>query len=112
MSNGYRVWLEGRKSCCSRYPHFVASGDHYAPRRCGYVIWDDLGSGMDDEMFQKHLLNARNLDAVPATELEESRAEMERSWEERTAIYKRGGRGYWSKGDLSQIVWGEEASSS
>ncbi|MBE3046090.1 hypothetical protein IMZ48_26835 [Candidatus Bathyarchaeota archaeon] len=31
--------------------------------------------------------------------------EMRKSWDERQEVWDQGGEGYWSKGDVSKIVW-------
>jgi hypothetical protein len=41
----------------------------------------------------------------PYEELERQQEAMLRSFEERSEIWARGGRGWWSEDDLSKIIW-------
>lgn len=77
-------------------------------RRCGYVIWD--APVIHPKRKPKHyIVLARRQDLIDFIEQTKAKERMRRSWEERAEIYKRGGRGYWSEGDLSKVVWSEEA---
>lgn len=70
-------------------------------RERGYVFWDwerivehnlakvitELGHEVDDPFDDQEL------------------EDMEESWDERSLVWQKGGRGYWSKDDLSRIEW-------
>ncbi|KAF4420427.1 zinc finger domain-containing protein [Fusarium austroafricanum] len=75
-------------------------------REWGYVMWDsrrlhDLGI-LQKPFDSEGAWNASRLDLD-----QEGRhgAEMAMSWEARSKIYMAGGRGWWSVGDDSKIVW-------
>lgn len=64
-----------------------------------YVMWDH--ARMEHE-FQNYLGES---EPHPLAYTEEDLKEMHLSFQIRNEIYKRGGHGYWSRGDLSQIEW-------
>lgn len=74
-------------------------------RAQAYVFWDadriDLYELVDAYLEDDHQPRA------PLDRLEDytAGAEMEQSFEARSKIWNSGGRGYWSKGDESRIVW-------
>lgn len=75
--------------------------DHAGLRKRAYVFWDQ-----DRLEYYSMLQLFRN--APPESELQASPKDidaMKESFEERRKIFKKGGRGYWSKGDLSRIIW-------
>ncbi|KAI0849753.1 hypothetical protein F5Y00DRAFT_268848 [Daldinia vernicosa] len=94
-----QIWRISLESDPSR--HFAIYDESDWPyRECGYVFWDQerlraLGS----------LKRAWKPAEQPAHNSTVDQEEMQRSWNERASIYKRGGRGFWSKDDDTQVVW-------
>jgi hypothetical protein len=82
--------------------------DHQPPLRgWGYVMWD--GSRFDDiGVFESPW---EPLEISLGTRLERHReivrhfAYMRSSWDARSTIFALGGRGWWSRGDTSKVVW-------
>ena len=80
---------------------FVMFGNSQTCREHAYVFWDSARQ-------QEHELLTL-FDNLPQGERHEYTNEeheaMRRSWDERSEVYQKGGRGYWSEGDLSHVVW-------
>jgi hypothetical protein len=70
-----------------------------------YVTWDY------DRITAQDLLECGDYQSTHRVERErqffgpEDEPIMKKSWDERSRIWKKGGRGYWSEGDESKIVW-------
>lgn len=102
-SGPFNTWLHTHRRLIARYSVFLP--EHCRLRRCGYVFWDVPEKGPKREAFRKGLKEARRRGCVDRQEPEGVREEMERSWTERAEVFSNGGRGYWTRGDLSKIVW-------
>ncbi|KAK3299797.1 uncharacterized protein B0H64DRAFT_1269 [Chaetomium fimeti] len=105
----FRIWRASHEDCWRQ--DVIAHADHTWLRRCGYVFWDFSEATVTDDQLKLIISRARQkawLDRFRRNDGELKR-KMKRSRKERAEIYKRGGRGYWSEGDLSQIVWTEGA---
>lgn len=74
-------------------------------RRCGYVLWDDPDTPLSDEALREIISEASKQGLLNHFRQNDGKAKAKKSRRERREIYARGGRGYWSEGDLSQIVW-------
>lgn len=82
--------------------------NNYGFRERAYVLWDK------DRLQQYNLLELF-AGALPKSELEleDSEAEhdiMIKSFDERSKIWQKAGRGYWSQGDETRIVWRKSTS--
>jgi len=97
------MWLEAHKHCYMS--DVVYNEEHPRLRWYGYVLWDAPCPLIKEDLLQKQMLDARRRSLLDVLQLSDSRDKMKKSWKERTAIYKNGGRGYWDEGDLSQVVW-------
>ncbi|KAI2784300.1 hypothetical protein F4815DRAFT_455298 [Daldinia loculata] len=98
-SGAEQIWKISLEYAPSR--HFAIYNELDWPyRECGYVFWDQ-------ERLQA--LGALKPAWKPAEQLAYNSTvdmeEMQSSWDERTSIYNRGGRGFWSKDDDTQVVW-------
>ncbi|WEW57319.1 hypothetical protein PRK78_002784 [Emydomyces testavorans] len=85
---------------------FVYQKSREPLREWGYVMWNsrrlhDLGI-LQEPFDTEGAWNASRPDLDEEGRL---RAEMGMSWEARSKIYMTGGRGWWSVGDHSKIVW-------
>ncbi|KAH6651332.1 hypothetical protein F5144DRAFT_559149 [Chaetomium tenue] len=110
-SGPFRMWRASHEDCWHEDVTFHS--DHAWLRRCGYVFWDFPQALMTENQLKEFLsrgIRKAWLDHFRRNDGELKR-KMRRSRKERAEIYKRGGRGYWSEGDLSQIVWTEGAPS-
>ncbi|KAH6853177.1 hypothetical protein B0I37DRAFT_1701 [Chaetomium sp. MPI-CAGE-AT-0009] len=110
-SGPFRMWRASHEDCWEQDATFHV--DHAWLRRCGYVFWDIPESTVTDGQLKRVVSRARQkawLDRFRRNDGELKR-KMKRSRKERAEIYKRGGRGYWSEGDLSQVVWIKSAPS-
>ncbi|OTB13372.1 hypothetical protein K445DRAFT_14044 [Daldinia sp. EC12] len=70
-------------------------------RECGYVFWDQerlQALGALTPPWKPAERSPQNYSPISLKEVYDS-------WRERSAIYKRGGRGCWSKGDGTRVVW-------
>ncbi|KAK6956990.1 hypothetical protein Daesc_002274 [Daldinia eschscholtzii] len=77
-------------------------------RECGYVFWDQerlQALGALTPPWKPAERSPQNYSPIPLQEVYDS-------WRERSAIYKRGGRGYWSKGDYTRVVWPDRKTTS
>jgi hypothetical protein len=106
-SGPFRVWFAAHED--ERLHSVVYQPINLHLRRCGYVMWDAPEKPIDDGLTAR-LRESHRQGLIDLMKLTKAEDQMRRSWEERAEIYKQGGRGYWSEGDLSQIVWNEEAS--
>ncbi|MCJ1434095.1 hypothetical protein MMC27_003461 [Xylographa pallens] len=79
---------------------FVHLDDHRKLRERGYVMWD-LERLEQWDLFREpwERVPEANVDFVQEYEA------MIRSFGERSKIWRRGGRGWWSEGDESKVVW-------
>lgn len=82
----------------------VFQGHNTILRRYGYVMCDVL-EFFDKEEVRSRVRAARRQNVADRDEVNQVRSQMERSWQERAAIYEDGGRGYWSAADVSHITW-------
>lgn len=104
-SGPFRMWLEAHR-------HHWRKDVIYHPlhswlRRCGYVIWDAPEPPLSDEELQQRFDEARRQSLLNHFRRNDRalRARMKSSWRQRIAIYERGGRGYWSEGNLDRVTW-------
>lgn len=110
-SSPFRMWRLSHKDCWRQ--DVIAHPDHTWLRRCGYVFWDFQEGRVADRQLRRFISGGRRkawLDRFRCND-GELKSKMRRSRRERADIYKRGGRGYWSEKDLSQIIWTEGAPS-
>jgi hypothetical protein len=99
-----KMWKWAHKDETCR--NFVYQGNRQYLRDWGYVMWD-LARLEDLGVFEKawDIDDACNASRLASEEELRHVAEMETSWEQRSRIYRAGGRGWWSVGDGSRIVW-------
>lgn len=82
---------------------WVMFAEHAGRRKRAYVFWDLEQSeryGLS-RVFEELSGEEAHCDEVT----EEDLNQMQNSWDERSKIWIRGGRRYWSEGDWSRIVW-------
>jgi hypothetical protein len=105
-SGPFRMWHASHKATWRHRPVLYYE-THTWLRRCGYVMWDNPETPISDEELEERVSMARNLSLLDHFRRKDGdlKGKMKKSWRERREIYARGGRGYWSNGDLSQIVW-------
>jgi hypothetical protein len=110
-SSPFHIWHASHKDCWRQ--DVIAHTDHTWLRRCGYVFWDFQESLVTNKQLRGFISQGRRKAWIDHFRHNdgELKSKMRRSRKERADIYKRGGRGYWSKGDLSQIIWTEGAPS-
>lgn len=106
-SGSFWIWFAAHKDSFLHSVVFQPRNSHL--RRCGYVMWDAPEKPIEGGLSAR-LREARRQSLIDLIEVARAEDQMRRSWRERAEIYKQGGRGYWSEGDLSRIVWNEEAS--
>ena len=82
---------------------FVQYEYHRELRQRGYVMWD-LERLEHWDLFRAPWENA----SEAKSELVEEYEAMIKSFDTRSEIWHRGGRGWWSEGDESKIVWKKE----
>ncbi|ROV96851.1 hypothetical protein VPNG_09275 [Cytospora leucostoma] len=83
-------------------------------RRWGYVFWDYArlqgliltGDALTSETWEPRVNPVQIPEPPPSAE------EREASYQVRSSIYRRGGRGYWAEGDESRVQWPENTISS
>ena len=103
VSGPYDVWSWANQD--ELPDRFIFAWDKALLRKRGYVMWDRARIAEDNMMdiFKKIM-------SVPPPSLEPMQDEwdeMQMTFEERSRIWQRGGRGFWSKEDESKIVWPE-----
>ncbi|OHF03668.1 hypothetical protein CORC01_00987 [Colletotrichum orchidophilum] len=94
-----------RKSLDCIAPRTVMNPECEGFRETAYVFWDQ------ERLEQYNLCSTISLDSpsrmstarLQWTDMDQF--DMEHSWEERSKIWTSEGRGYWSKGDYSRVVW-------
>lgn len=69
-------------------------------RECAYVLWDEARLRRLEHRLWEDIWGERQPEPT-----EEENDEMLESFEERSRIWREGGRGYWSVGNTSRIVW-------
>lgn len=82
---------------------WVMMTDHAWLRERAYVLWDMRR--LEEYGMLEVIENAPEDSAL--IEAEKDLEDMQESFVERSRIWNKGGRGYWSKGDTSKIVWPE-----
>lgn len=102
-SSPFNVWLHTHRHRFAEYSVFVP--EYCRLRLCGYVFWDAPEPGPRRNASQKGLRMAKRQGRIDMKEPEGLREEMERSWAERAEVLRNGGHGYWTRGDLSKVVW-------
>ena len=82
---------------------FVQYEYHRELRKRGYVMWDL-------ERLERWNLFGAAWESDPKVDIDyvQEYQAMIKSFDERSEIYERGGRGWWSEGDESKIVWEKE----
>jgi hypothetical protein len=95
-------WYMAHKD--DEFEQSVFSSENGMLRLCGYVIWDHTRVA-DNPVFRLKLKRAKLAAEGPFGFDERSWSEMIDSLEARTNVWLDGGSGYWSKDDLSKIVW-------
>lgn len=85
------------------WANFVNQDNRKTLREWGYVMCDR--ARMDDYgIFQSRWEPPYHNDAESKAYIQRC-AEMQASWEARSKIFRSGGRGWWSFGDHSKIIW-------
>ncbi|KAF2762333.1 hypothetical protein EJ05DRAFT_497187 [Pseudovirgaria hyperparasitica] len=91
------------------WAHFVNQNNRETLREWGYVMWDRARleeCAIFHSSWEPPYPNEEDSRACI-----QRRAEMEASWEARSKIYMMGGKGWWSLGDHSRIIWPETKAS-
>ncbi len=83
--------------------HFFLQSHQLALRQRGFVMWDFSRISQWD-CFNGPRLNMTNV-THDREEINRRHAAMMESFDRRSEIYRRGGRGWWSTGDESRIIW-------
>lgn len=91
-------WAHRGKTTGSMY----ACQDGYELRQGGYVMFE-FDRLCQWNTFRK-LLPQDDKDAT-IEKRNRDYCEMRKSWEQRSKVWQKGGRGYWSEGDQSRLVW-------
>lgn len=103
----FRLWLGAHEGL--RVREMCYWPENLYLRRCGYVMWDIGMTGAEDTGFDEEMrqwINDGQRQALIETiERQRGRNQMRRSWEERAAIYKEGGRGFLFPDGLYVISW-------
>ena len=91
--------------------HAVGSYKHTCLLRHGYVMWDhtrveDFYNPSVEWNF--HSPYSGEEAQTKRSIVENERETMMRSWQRRSDIFRKGGRGWWSFEDESQVVWEHE----
>lgn len=102
-SSPFDAWRYVHRHRLARNSVFAAS--RYRLRLCGYVFWDAPEQGLERSAFRKRLMEAKRQGREDIKLPKGAREEMERSWKERAEVLSQGGHGYWTRGDLSKVVW-------
>jgi hypothetical protein len=104
-SGPWRMWYASHRAHWERVTWSFET--HAWLRRCGYVIWDHPETPLKYAELEARMEEARKLSLLDHCRRKDPdlRCKMRRSWKERAEIHRRGGRGYWSEGNLSRIVW-------
>jgi hypothetical protein len=102
-SGPYDVWSWANQDELTAM--FIYAWDKASLRKRGYVMWDHTRVAEESmiNMFEKIM-------SMPQPSLEptdEKWNEMQLSFKERSGIWQKGGRGFWSKEGESEIVWPE-----
>lgn len=100
----YNAWYWAHERDYSE--QFFLDGSQQLLRQRGYVMWDDWR--LQKWNLFSEPFSDRNYPPLRNELTEERQREIKESWERRSEIYRRGGRGWWSKDDESKIVWPEE----
>ncbi len=82
---------------------FYFRDDQYALRQRGYVMWDFSRISQWD-CFHVPWLDTTDV-IHRGEEIKRRHAAMMKSFDQRSGIYRRGGRGWWSPDDESRIIW-------
>ncbi|KAK4038996.1 hypothetical protein C8A01DRAFT_16975 [Parachaetomium inaequale] len=110
-SGPFRMWRIAHADCWRE--DIIFHLDHEWLRRCGYVLWDFPEALFTDDELRERILQGRQKAWIDRFRRNDGqlKSRIKHSRRERAEIYKRGGRGYWSEGNLSRIVWTEGAPS-
>lgn len=110
-SDPFRIWWYAHK-----YKHaenFELQPENARLRCYGYVMWDlPPPARTFSKRRIRELQHHVDVDGESDDDDDRAREEMKLSWGKRLSIFEAGGRGYWSEGDLSQIVWTKEGTNS
>lgn len=102
----FGIWRYAHKHKSAK--RFVHQRINSRLRQYGYVMWSPPCEDNEQSSEREARKRVRELQRQAdddAIEIEKHRKDMEKSWHSRLAIFESGGRGHWSEGDLSQIVW-------
>lgn len=97
----YDAWykVNADRSC----EDFIYADDNEWLRRRGYVMWDRSRLQLELKFFDHQpCKDAPEEDDIAPLLSEE---DVEHSYKRRSEIWRKGGRGWWSKDDESHIVW-------
>lgn len=98
----FHIWRYAHRRCLINKCVFL--GRNARLRQYGYVMWD-TPEDLDPQEACNRVREAQEERFEEHESFEKERHDMEQSWMERVSIYAKGGRGYWSADDLSQVVW-------
>lgn len=74
-------------------------------RLTGYLLWDQCEDSVDEVRVADEINHMQHLSVMHYSERAIHGMGQRTSWKERTEIYQKGGRGYWSQDDVSAIDW-------
>lgn len=91
-----RLWLEAHKGLTVREMCYWPENLYL--RKCGYVMWNITRNGAEnhelDQEIRQWIKDGRRQALIETIERQRGRDQMKWSWEERAAIYHKGGRGF------------------
>lgn len=102
-ADGWR-WAHQEES----WAHWVYQENRRGLRRWGYVMWDRSrleAVGLFREPWDESSYSGSA--ALEQQDAARRRAGLQESWERREWVWKRGGRGWWSGGDESKVIYPE-----
>ncbi len=95
-------WANPENPTIGTYRHKV--NEQRTLRQWGYVMWDFARLTRWD-IFNHDWQNLSRNAPISDSEAERRKDEMCNSWAARHEIWVRGGRGWWSAGDESRVIW-------
>lgn len=102
-SGPYNAWYWAHAN--DTYADSIYGGCHKWLRMKGYVMWDDSRLNQEWKLFETPYEDAEDDSEDHLSRL--TIEEIHHSYDRRSWIRARGGRGWWSKDDESKIDWRE-----